>query len=164
MPTVHDGIGTWYYGKRRILRRKGLCAFCNRVGDLESYDTTLYFVVLFVPLFPLGRKRVFEQCAHCKAHRVLSLKKWEALKDQHLALVLLKQSRPEAAAALLRHVLDEQLRDEAGLLYLLVEGYQAEGLHREALDLMDRRDAAFPDFAESKGWKKQRQTSLRYQD
>ena len=54
MPTVHDGIGTWYYGKRRIHRYKSTCSFCQRVGELESYDTTLYFVIFMIPLIPLS--------------------------------------------------------------------------------------------------------------
>src|SRR6476661_10555044 len=77
MPQVHDGIGTWYYGKKRILRHKGVCGFCNAVGELVSYDTTLYFVVFMVPLVPLRRKRILEQCPHCSMHRVLPLKQWQ---------------------------------------------------------------------------------------
>src|SRR5260370_14022113 len=90
MPTVYNGIGTWYYGKRRIHRYKSTCSFCNRTGELESFDTTLYFVVLMVPLFPLGQKRIFEQCPACKKHRVMSLKKWQVQKDKALAAALEK--------------------------------------------------------------------------
>jgi tetratricopeptide (TPR) repeat protein len=250
MPTVVNGIGTWYYGKRRIHRRKGLCSFCKRVGELESYDTTLYFVVVFVPLVPLSHKRVLEVCPTCKRHRVTSLKQWEAQKAQdiaslldrlqqdpenretilqalalaiayqdealfdklagslashrledpgiqaqlgtayayfarhpeaeaafraslaveddpavrrQLALTLLKQGRPQDAAPYLQHILDDKLRDQAGLIYLLIEGYQAQGMHAEALQLMDRRDAAFPDLAGVKDLQKQRKLSLKHQ-
>src|SRR5262245_36941878 len=90
MPTVHNGIGTWYYGKRRIHRLKGVCGSCQRVGELVSYDTTLYFVVFFVPILPLSRKRVLEQCPHCHRHRVISLKKWEQSKSQDIARLLEK--------------------------------------------------------------------------
>ena len=90
MPTVHNGIGTWYYGKRRIHRHKSTCPFCNRIGELESFDTTLYFVVFMVPVIPLSQKRIFEHCPTCKKHRVMSLKKWQAQKDKALAEVLEK--------------------------------------------------------------------------
>jgi tetratricopeptide (TPR) repeat protein len=251
MPYIHNGVGTWYYGKRRIHSRKGTCEFCKRVVELKSYDTTLYFVFFMVPLIPLGQKRIFNQCSTCSRHRVMPLKQWEANKaaavaqlleklqrdpdnrdtilsglalasgyqDQalldkladalarhrtddaaiqaqlgasyfyfaryaeaeaayraslavqddpavrrQLGWALLKQSRPREAAACLQHILDQRLKEHAGMIYLLAEGYQAEGLHQEALALMDQRDAAFPELAATKDWAKQRKTSERYRD
>jgi tetratricopeptide (TPR) repeat protein len=249
MPTVINGTGTWYYGKRRIYRRKGVCAFCNRVAELDSYDTTLHFTFFFVPLVPLGQKRILDACPYCRRHRVLPVKAWEASKAadidrlleklkenpddrdtivsgfglaaayqdpvlldkladtlardrlddpviqahlgasygyfarhaeaeeayraslavqddpavrRQLALTLLKQGRPQEALPYLRHILDGRLADHAGLIFLLIEGYQAEGLHQEALDVMDQRDTAFPNLAATQECAKQRQTSERY--
>jgi hypothetical protein len=71
-----NGVGTWYWGKERIIRRGGGCDFCGRRAELSSFDTTLFFVVFFIPVIPLGRKRVLNQCSACKRHRVLSLAKW----------------------------------------------------------------------------------------
>jgi predicted Zn-dependent protease len=251
MPYTHNGIGTWYYGKGRIHRRKGTCSYCNRVGELESYDTTLYFVVLFLPIIPMGSKRVLEACPHCRKHRALSLKKWEAIKAQdiarlleqlekdpddrnnvmaaiglavsyqdeglfdklagtlashrrddaaiqsqlgaafgyfsrhpeaeaayraslavednpsvrqQLALALLKQDRPEDSVPYLQHVLDNKTQESAGLIFLIVEAYQAKGMHQEALAVMDQRAIAFPELEQSKDIQKQRKTSLRYLD
>src|SRR5713226_3944738 len=90
MPTVVNGLGTWYYGKRRIHRVKAACSQCNALAELESYDTTLYIVVFFVPIIPLAQKRVLENCPLCQRHRVLSLKKWEASKTQAFNDVLEK--------------------------------------------------------------------------
>jgi hypothetical protein len=88
MPTVINGIGTWYYGQRRIHSRKGACAFCGKLAVLESFDTTLFFVVVYVPLVPLARKRILEQCSVCRRHRVLSLAKWEEAKLQQGTVVI----------------------------------------------------------------------------
>ncbi|MBM4070480.1 MAG: hypothetical protein FJ271_16220 [Planctomycetes bacterium] len=82
MPTVINGIGTWYYGKRRIHTLKGTCSFCGSQTDLLSYDTTLFFVVVFVPVIPLGQKRILEQCSVCQKHRVLGLAKWAEAKER----------------------------------------------------------------------------------
>lgn len=82
MPTVVNGIGTWYYGKRRIHTLKGTCEFCGSQTDLVSYDTTLFFVVIFVPVIPLGQRRILQQCAVCQKHRVLSLARWEEAKER----------------------------------------------------------------------------------
>src|SRR5262245_59119839 len=88
MPHVINGIGTWYYGKRRVHRVKSTCQFCDNLGELESYDTTLFFVVVFVPIIPLGQKRVLEECPNCRKHRVTSLKKWEELKARDIEQLL----------------------------------------------------------------------------
>jgi tetratricopeptide (TPR) repeat protein len=249
MPTVVNGVGTWYYGKKRIHTIKGVCGFCKRVADLQSYDTTLYFVVAFIPVIPLAKQRVLESCPYCRKHRVVSFKKWEASKAQDiarmveklerdpddrdtirealslagfyqdgelfeklatslarhrvddagiqsqlgaaygyfgrwseaeaayraslavedrpdvrqpLALALLKQGRPEEAAPFLQHILKNRVREHTGLIYLLIEGYQAQGKHQEALEVMDQRDEAFPDLALQKDAKKQRKLSKRY--
>jgi len=84
MPTVYNGIGTWYYGKSNVYRNYGPCVSCGREVILSSYDTTLYFVVVFVPLIPLGKKRVICECPICKRHRHIPLAKW--LKDKQEAV------------------------------------------------------------------------------
>jgi tetratricopeptide (TPR) repeat protein len=248
MPYVINGIGTWYYGKRRIHTHDGTCQFCGSAGKLSSYDTTLFVVVVFIPIIPLGRKRILEECPYCRKHRVLGLRQWEAAKGsdvagtleqlrrdpgdrdaalrgvglaavyqdepllkeivqrtggahrrdaafqaqlgdtytffsrwpqaeeayraslnaeenesvrEGLAWTLLKQGRPQEARGYLKHVLIEKKQPSAYLIYYLIAGYQAEGLHDEALELMDARDKAFPDQATLKECQHQRKTSTR---
>lgn len=100
MPTVINGIGTWYYGRRRIHTRTGTCEFCGNEAALQSFDTTLFFVVLFVPVIPLTRKRILEQCSACQKHRVLGLRKWEEAKVADGAVVIdqLEQNPSDRAA------------------------------------------------------------------
>jgi tetratricopeptide (TPR) repeat protein len=249
MPHIVNGIGTWYYGKKRIHRLKGTCEFCNGVGELESYDTTLYFVFVMIPLLPLSHKRVLKQCPYCKKHRVVSLREWEAAKakqiaevlarleqnvddrdtilyglglamayqdeelftklasslanhrhddadiqlqlaagysyfaryaeaeaaylaalavqnsslvQRQLAMVLLKQGRPEDALPYLLPILDNKEAHDAGLLFYLVEALQAQGKHAEALEMIRLRDETFPDLANQDLYTKQRKKSERY--
>jgi tetratricopeptide (TPR) repeat protein len=68
MPQVYNGCGTWYYGKKNVQTYEGACRACGRISMLTSYDTRLYVVVLMVPVIPLGKKRIIEQCAACKRH------------------------------------------------------------------------------------------------
>jgi tetratricopeptide (TPR) repeat protein len=251
MPTVVNGVGTWYYGKRRIHCLKQACSFCSRMAELESYDTTLYFVVFLVPVLPLAQKRVLQACPYCRKHRVVSLKKWEAGKQQamdelldrvikepdnrdtvlqaialacsyqdeetlnklatglashwlddaaiqaqlgtayayfarrqeaeaafrtslaledspevrrQLALTLLKEGRPDDALPYLRTILEDKVAEHAGLIYLLVEAYQAQGRHDKALEIADQRDAAFPDLAKNADINKQRKISERHRE
>jgi hypothetical protein len=88
MPYVVNGIGTWYYGKDHVHRRKDVCEFCNNAGELVSYDTTHYFVIFFIPLIPLGRKRILHECPHCQKHRMLPLRKWEEAKAADITNVM----------------------------------------------------------------------------
>src|SRR5437667_6348011 len=80
MPSTVNGIGTWYYGKDNLVTRNDRCEFCGNYGELKSYDTTLYFVVLFIPLIPLRRKRILDECPVCRRHRAVKLSEWERRK------------------------------------------------------------------------------------
>lgn len=84
MPTVYNGIGTWYYGRRNERALMSRCSFCSRTGTLASFDTTLYFVVVFIPLVPLKKVRVLDQCPACHKHRVISAKDWNRLRSTDL--------------------------------------------------------------------------------
>src|SRR5690242_15484257 len=109
MPTTYNGIGTHYYGRRNLEKRQGPCEQCGRIVELTSYDTRLWFVVVFIPIIPLGRKRVLDQCAVCRRHFVLELQKWETAKQTEISTALEKfrssgtpESAIEAHQALLR--------------------------------------------------------------
>jgi len=232
MPSTINGIGTWYWGKRNHHRIMGTCESCGAYVELSSFDTTLYFVVLFVPIIPLGRKRVIRQCPRCTRHRSMSLREWEEAKrkaagdvaaklrdgadfpaavkeavgafvafedeEAFLALAgrardriggdaealatlgagyacfgrpaeaeaayraslaveddprvretlagnLIVQGRPDEAAPLLTHVIAEKRKEQIGDLYALAAGYQANGMHRKALALLEGIAEAFPD-------------------
>ena len=250
MPSVYNGIGTWYYGRSNIHRRVSFCNHCNRPGELQSYDTTLYFVVFFVPIIPLGGKRIFEQCPWCSRHHVLSMAEWNRNKEKateeatdrlsanptdpdsmqnavetaiqfqdeplldeaaeaiaqnpsvgasllirlgdafgyfsrwteaegaskaalereetplgqrKLALILLKQGRPAEAEPFLLPILKESQKEYVGMIDLLIQGYQSQGMHNEALALMDQSDRVFPEFAKDKTYRSRRNLSVRHQ-
>jgi tetratricopeptide (TPR) repeat protein len=246
MPTLINGCGTWYCGKRRIHRVKAPCSQCGGFVELESYDTTLYFVIVMIPIIPLGQKRILESCPSCQRHKIVNLKDWEAGKAkafnsileklqanpddretiqmslglatvyqdeklfdklaealaghrtddaeiqaqlgsayeyfsrwsdaedaysrslkvepsddtrERLAVCLLKQDRPEEAAGQLRHLFDSKDPEKAWLVFWLVEGFMAKGMHEQALAVMDVRDQMYPGLAKSKDYLKQRKTA-----
>jgi tetratricopeptide (TPR) repeat protein len=120
MPHVINGIGTWHWGKRNIHKETGSCEFCGRVGELRSYDTTLFFVVVFVPIIPLKQERVLRSCPSCRKFRVVKLKDWNETKQREiLATVeaLRTDSRsPENISRAIRTVVSYQ--DETAFLRL----------------------------------------------
>lgn len=237
MPHTINGIGTWYWGKRNVYARRGTCEFCNRVVTLESYDTTLYFVLLFLPIIPIKRKRVIGECGACRRHRVVDLNKWETarahdiaaameafeqtptnvevaqralgtalayedevsflglaelveshlphdplvqaamgdgfrffgrmeaaeeayrhslqLRDdpkvrQALAFQLMRDGQPDQALLLLSNVLSQHRSVDIEWCFLLVESYQSQGLHDQAMALLDEWAAALPGLEKNK--------------
>ena len=100
MPTTYNGIGTHYYGKRNVETRQGPCQECGRTVELTSYDTRLWFVIVFIPFIPLGRKRIIDQCPACHRHFVLELRNWETAKQEGISAALEKfraSGTPESA-------------------------------------------------------------------
>ncbi len=249
MPETVNGIGTWYYGRTNTQLSQDQCEYCGKFGELKSYDTTLYFVFFFIPLIPLGRKRILDECPHCKRHRYMALGKWERMKreklfelgrkykeqpgnkdtaveliqaifvfkvgallntiapliEKHfagdeevlgmlgaafgmlgqtaeaerchrkahnlkdtpetrisLANALIEQMRPGEAEPLIGYILDEKKDDDMPMLAILIQGYQAVGQHQEALNLMERAAAAFPDLEQDPSFIQMRKVSIRH--
>jgi Flp pilus assembly protein TadD len=80
MPYTLNGIGTHYYGSRNRSPRVGTCESCHRSATLWSYDTREWFCVIFVPLIPLRRFRIIDECSSCRTHHRLPLHEF----NQHL--------------------------------------------------------------------------------
>jgi tetratricopeptide (TPR) repeat protein len=100
MPSTVNGIGTHYYGRKNVTVRSAQCKSCQRVGNLESYDTRLFFVVVFIPVIPLGRKRIIDHCRACTRHYALSADQYEQSKQLNTSGSLEKfrrQPSPDAA-------------------------------------------------------------------
>ena len=68
MPYTLNGIGTRYYGRGNASQANGTCQSCNRWVALSSYDTRECFCLLFIPVIPLRRFRIQNDCASCRRH------------------------------------------------------------------------------------------------
>src|SRR6267378_141449 len=104
MPSTYNGIGTHYYGETNCERREAECRFCRRTVSLKSYDTRLWFVVLFIPVIPLGRKRIVDFCPACTRHFAVEADKWETAKQLNISGALENfRANPTAEAAIEAH-------------------------------------------------------------
>lgn len=81
MPTTVNGIGTHYYGKKNKVTRTAVCRACGCSGKLDSYETRLWFVIFYIPIIPLGRKRINDDCQHCRRHFVSKAHDWEVARQ-----------------------------------------------------------------------------------
>jgi len=103
MPVTYNGIGTRYFGRKNITQRPGPCPHCHRALELTSYDTRLWFVVLFIPIIPLTRKRIIDYCRGCTRHYAVDIHKWETAKQLEISGAqeeYRKNPTPEGAIAL----------------------------------------------------------------
>lgn len=167
MPHIVNGCGTWYYGKRNREEREGVCRHCHRTAKLTSYDTRLYVVALMIPVFPLRKRRIIEQCGVCKRHLALPLKEWQVAQDRSRATIdQYRTARRDAAMAEeclraclgyrdratfgpLADELASDFADNPRILCMIAAGHTLFGGHAEAEQLL-RRALALADDAETR--------------
>src|SRR4051812_6425515 len=162
MPHVYNGCGTWYYGKGNRLQYTGTCRSCNRLGTLSAYDTRLWFVLVMVPIIPLARKRIIDDCPSCRRHAAMPLDDWRRAQRRAEEAIAAYRAKPrdaelakEALRACVSHrhldafqslapEIERNLPDDAKLLCFLSSAHQMfshtadeERLLRRALDLDD---------------------------
>jgi tetratricopeptide (TPR) repeat protein len=164
MPATVNGIGTHYYGKRNVETRQGECRACGRVSHLTSYNTRLWFVVFFIPIVPLGRKRIIDECALCRRHFVAKEDEFEAAQQLNVSGAQAKfdeNPTPEAAmelhqtmlnfhqgvaAAKFRAEMVERFRDDAKIHAYLGDALRHVGGAREATTHYERAYELRPDL------------------
>lgn len=178
MPYTYNGIGTWYRFSKNHQSYHGVCRACGRNATLTSYDTTLCFVVLFVPVIPLGKKRIIDECSVCRRHAVMPHAQWRVAQERINSTVAAYRAAPtdsvlarEALIAVLGlrdlttfHVLADQiatsLAGDAKMLLMLAEASQMlgqyekiEGLLRSAVavDTTDESKEALARFLVTQG-------------
>ncbi len=104
MPSTYNGIGTHYYGKSNIQKRPGPCPHCHRAVELTSYDTRLWFVVVFIPIIPIRRKRIIDYCPACTRHYAVDQEKWETAKQLEISGALEEyRANPTPEGAIAAH-------------------------------------------------------------
>jgi len=133
MPATLNGIGTRYWGKRNLRLRPGVCERCHRSVSLHSYETRLWVTVFFLPVVPLGRKQVLDECPRCTRHRVMSLKQWERQQQE---------VRDRTRAAM------EAAPDEAEPMMVYQRVLAEGGLYADASGVAEELEARFGDRAE----------------
>ena len=81
-----------------------------------SYDTRLFFVILYIPIIPLARKRILDECPVCRRHYAIDAEKWETQKQLGIsgAMDTYEASpTPEAAMELHQTMLNFHQRAQA---------------------------------------------------
>lgn len=150
-------MGTMCYGQDNGYRRFGNCEKCGFHGPLKTYDTCEIGYLYLVPILPIGRKRVFDECCHCKHSREIPLGRYKRARASELpaALEVLKADHqdPALVAQSIRQLmnyacfeefkaaaplLEERYAREAGVLVELGAAYTFLGDLSSAETVLDR--------------------------
>src|SRR6185437_11541102 len=94
MPHRINGCGTWYHGRKNVVQFEGTCSSCKRRVVLSSYDTRLWFDVVLIPIIPLARKRIIDQCPACTRHHPMSYDDWEQGKKRTIEAIAAYRRKP----------------------------------------------------------------------
>src|SRR5688572_19503701 len=165
MPQAINGCGTWYYGKKNVQQYQGVCRTCKNHATLTSYDTRLYVVVLMIPIIPLGRRRIIEECSACTYHGAMPLADWQRAQkraDETIAAYRAKPTDAELAKEALGAVagyrnlpaflslapeIEKNLANDAKVLCMVGASYEvfgrlndAERLYRAAYEVVNDAD------------------------
>ncbi len=181
MPTTVNGIGTHYYGKRDAAKRPGTCQHCGASGQLESYTTRLWFVIIFIPVIPLKRVRILDCCPSCSRHWVANPEQYEMSRQLAVSGALEKhREQPAVETAMIAHAqllsfhmhkeadlfregALSQFQDNADLLAGFASHLDQTGRWTEATPLYEQAFALKPTLPEvrySLGWRRTNENKL----
>ncbi len=154
-------FGSRFTSREDLRRKTDTCPSCGQRQLMESFSGLKWLHLYFIPLIPLGRRRVIQQCRGCKKGYEMSVSKWEDLRDRSIAeartlsggdphhlgktLELLTAvetyGTDDAAEALVREIVSNFPHD-AGALSRAAEYYRAHGDDASALGLAERAGRA----------------------
>lgn len=163
MPTLINGLGIWHWGRSNVRTHRRVCTICHRLGHFQSYETTRFLVIAFVPIVPLGKLHVSDECPSCKRHRAISLNKWLKSKTQDVeqaieayrndpsrvekastALATTLAYEDEDGFLALTTMLEESVQEDTRLLAELATSYEYFSYTDEAVDAYKRLLAIQP--------------------
>src|SRR5262249_22596952 len=97
--------------------RVDTCKQCGHSATLSSYDTREWFCILFIPLIPMQKFRILNDCSRCRKH--YRLKEGEFAKKLAEATAPLKRairttpSDPQPHIELVHTLIGWEMRSEA---------------------------------------------------
>lgn len=113
--------GSGYFNRRDHSLVRGSCQSCGQRGYLRSYTSTHFITLYFLPVIPIGSKKIIEECPHCKNALGLSRRKFNAFRKKDL---------PQAVARFEANPSDKDAAEAA--LAAIVQGQQKTELKRLA--------------------------------
>ncbi|MEM7791135.1 MAG: hypothetical protein AAF546_07030 [Verrucomicrobiota bacterium] len=60
------------------------CESCGKYGYHQSYDSSRFITLYFIPVVPLGSKKIISDCPYCKNTLIVSKREWKDLRKKDL--------------------------------------------------------------------------------
>ena len=79
---------TDYIGKYDVCSHYNVCVQCRQLTVLSSYTTTSFAKILGVPLLPIAKRRILDECPKCGSRGVTAGRKYAREKKHNLALMM----------------------------------------------------------------------------
>lgn len=130
--------GTNCYGQDDGFSRYEDCEQCGYYGRLKTYSTAKFGHLYFIPLLPLGQKRVLSACPSCKMQIELPLSEYKKRKEADLAesFEVLQGSRQEpekVAQSILNLITYGQFEEFHAAAHVVEREYSREPVVLKAL-------------------------------
>ncbi|MCB9855818.1 MAG: hypothetical protein H6818_09030 [Phycisphaerales bacterium] len=108
--------GWGYFFRRNILHIVDTCSHCHRHGPLACYDAIYFFKLYYLPMIPLGRKRIMRECPHCKYGSTIPYSKYRKIVAGELepAIETLRDKPSDRDSAVKALAITIQLCDKQG--------------------------------------------------
>ena len=134
MPYTLNGIGTHYYGAANRSARVDVCQSCGRSATLSSYDTREFFCIVFIPIIPLGKYRILNDCSSCRRHHRVSAADFAQQVDDRTAplreAIRRSPRDPQPYVDLVSTLIGWEMRADAEReLESAIAGYRTRGAH-----------------------------------
>jgi len=128
MPTLVNGHGQWYFGRRNIHEHTSTCEFCGAYTTLRSYDSTLFLTAYYLPIFPLAINRITDHCPQCNRYHTMRRGHWKRQRAKAIgdALNTYRENTRDAKSARALIGVCAYFEDE---VTFLVESEEIERMH-----------------------------------
>jgi len=97
--------GWSHFNRREHSLVRDTCRSCGRPGYLRSYTSSKFFTLYFIPVIPLGREKIVQECPHCKQAFGMSVRKWRGLTRDTLPKAVAAYEAAPGDAEAAKHLL-----------------------------------------------------------
>lgn len=166
MGNAADAFKVVNYGKKDYHQFITTCKKCGKISSIQNYTSSNFMSVATVPLLPLGKIRVMDECSNCGWFKTLKFSEWAQQKKEKLANIARKYRKDKGNSDVLMKGIETAIeyQDEdvfqkfvklfsatrssnAELIGMVAYGYdyfgeyeQAEKCYRKSLQIDDYQD------------------------
>ncbi|MCB9232477.1 MAG: zinc-ribbon domain-containing protein [Bacteroidia bacterium] len=149
--------GTYHLMKNNPRVHNDTCPHCGAFSRLESHEATHFFHLYYIPLIPLGKKRIESKCSRCNKYMTMSYKDWVKVKAAGESFIaenaqvafqdpanaiayheMVDRFKGLPAAREVAQIMRTEFAEQPEVLAYLGNWFRSVGLRNEAVPYFDR--------------------------